>query len=74
MQLDGSGRKGGKWCAAIRGDRGELDWVQFNSSCWDGSGEVYDGQVPLTNVMVLVPGSDTDDVVFDFCINSIEPV
>jgi len=64
----------GVFGTAIRGGQGKLDWNELNSRCWDNSGSIYDGHSPLNNVMVLVPGSDTDSVIFDFCINSIAPL
>jgi hypothetical protein len=65
--------EGGVWCAPISGGHGQLDWGQLNTKCWDGSGTPYDGRAPMVNVMVLVPGSETETVAFDFCINSLGP-
>ncbi len=72
MQLhDASGEI---WCAHLEGDEGTFAWSDFRTQCWDyESGEAYDGSTPLERISFLVPGSDTVDLPFDFCLESIEP-
>ena len=57
------------WCAPIAGNGGFISWNSFNTSCWDGFGSSYSGQ-PLTQIAIVVPGSNTVAVPFNFCLNS----
>jgi len=49
-----------------------LQWSEFNTKCWDGTGTYYDGSTPLESVMVLVPG-DLVPVPFKFCVLALAP-
>jgi hypothetical protein len=58
-----------RWCAPFQGS-GFIPWKAFNTMCWDGSGTAY-AMEPISTVLVLVPGDDTDPVAFDFCLNGL---
>ena len=58
-----------RWCAPFQGS-GFIPWKAFNTKCWDGSGTAY-AMEPISTALVLVPGDDTDPVMFDFCLNSL---
>jgi hypothetical protein len=58
-----------RWCAPFQGS-GFIPWKAFNTKCWDGSGKAY-AMEPISTALVLVPGDDTDPVMFDFCLNSL---
>jgi hypothetical protein len=59
-----------RWCAPISGAGGFIPWASFNTACWDGSGTAY-AKEPISTAMVLVPGTSTAAVPFDFCVNSL---
>jgi hypothetical protein len=59
-----------RWCATITGSGGTIPWSSFNTACWDGSGTAYAMQ-PINAVLIMVPGSNTVAVPFDFCLNSV---
>lgn len=61
-----------RWCAALPDGESFVPWGAFNTQCWDDSGEFYQGE-PLQNVLVLVPGSNTEDTPYDFCIDGAYP-
>lgn len=61
-----------RWCAEVSRETDFIPWGEFNTACWDDSGTFYDGQA-LSQVMVMVPGSNTRDVSYDFCVDSIYP-
>jgi hypothetical protein len=51
---------------------GQSEWGKFNSQCWPGgSGKNYDSTVPLNQVMVEVPGTNSTAVPFDFCLEGM---
>jgi hypothetical protein len=59
-----------RWCAPLAGTGGFIPWTSFNTKCWDGSGTAYAKQA-IVAAMILVPGSDTAAVKYDFCLNSV---
>lgn len=59
------------WCAPILDGSGFIPWNEFNTQCWDYSGEAYDPAIPLEFAAILVPGESMYDVNYDFCIGSI---
>jgi hypothetical protein len=60
-----------RWCATISGSGDfSLPWSKFNTRCWDSAGTAYSGQ-PLQAIAILVPGSNTAAVPFNFCLTSI---
>jgi endoglucanase len=61
-----------RWCVPIAGSGGFIPWGSFNTACWGGYGNAYNGE-PLTQIAILVPGSNSVAVPFNFCINSIVP-
>jgi len=59
-----------RWCVLIAGTGGFIPWGSFNTACWGGYGNSYNGE-PITQIAILVPGSDSVAVPFNFCINCI---
>jgi len=71
LQIEGpSGDPGDRWCVNLTGVTDRFRWGDFNTACWDGSGEPYVG-TPLTSVMLVVNAKAGADVPFDFCMNAI---
>jgi hypothetical protein len=60
-----------RWCALYSGP-GVIPWGNFNTACWDDSGSSY-AREPINAVIVAVPGDNTNDTPFDFCVNEIRP-
>jgi hypothetical protein len=75
IQIQGAnGYPSETWCANIAGSRGEVAWSTFNSMCWDESGPPgFNGNTPLEQVMLLVPGTTSKQQTFDFCLVSLYP-
>lgn len=63
-----------RWCAPLEtfDEDVTIPWGDFRTECWGNDGAVYDGE-PITAVVVLVPGNETDTVDYDFCVNSVGP-
>lgn len=59
------------WCADVTEGSGMVYWWDFNTHCWDSSGDWYDGVTPLQTAMILVPGDATSETPFDFCANCL---
>jgi endoglucanase len=59
-----------RWCVPIGGKGGFIPWGSFNTACWGGYGNAYRGE-PITQIAILVPGSNSVAVPFNFCINCI---
>ncbi len=58
-----------RWCAnAPTGGEGVIPWGDFNTTCWDNKGDYY-AMSPINAVLILVPGSNTKDTPFDFCLD-----
>jgi endoglucanase len=75
LRVQISGPNGGfdpsdRWCVALTGTGGFIPWSSFNTACWGGYGNTYNGE-PITQIAILVPGSNSVAVPFSFCINSI---
>jgi hypothetical protein len=49
-----------------------IPWTYFNTACWNGSGTSYSPSVPIVGIQMMVPGSDTVDVPFDFCLLCVQ--
>jgi hypothetical protein len=63
-----------RWCAQISGSGGFIPWSSFNTECWATSGgTAYDGKSPIQSASVLVPGTNSGPVSFDFCVNALAP-
>lgn len=63
------------WCVDITGESGAINipLSDFVTECWEGGNHVeYDGE-PVEALILLVPGSDTDETDFDVCLNSVSP-
>ncbi len=64
------------WCADISGSSssGSVPWSTFNTMCWAPSGPPgYDGQTPLEQVMLLVPGINGTEQPFNVCLIGLYP-
>jgi hypothetical protein len=64
-----------RWCYELSqfGRDVTIPWSSFNTECWQGgSGSAYAGQ-PIESALVLVPGTNSGDRAFDFCVNDIGP-
>jgi hypothetical protein len=72
LRMQINSQAGGSWCAPIVGNSGFISGSQFNTACWDNSGTFYNLE-PLTSLAIVVPGSDTQTIPFDFCLTSIAP-
>lgn len=59
------------WCVPVSAGSGMVSWWDFNTHCWDNSGDWYDGMTPLETAMILVPGDNTGVTPFDFCANCL---
>jgi hypothetical protein len=61
---------GDPWCYEVPEVTGTAfaPYAQFNTACWDGSGQAYAGQ-PIQAVNFQVPGDDTLTIPYGFCIN-----
>ncbi len=58
-----------RWCANLPASgQATIEWGEFNTACWDDSGTFYAG-APINAVLVLVPGKQSTDTAFDFCLN-----
>jgi len=64
--------QGRDWCYPIDTTMGDVLLSQFNSACWDFSGDSYDG-TPLISINVVVPGNDIAPVDFNFCVSDLSP-
>ena len=60
-----------RWCALYNGP-GVIPWTRFNTACWDDSGAAY-AREPINAVLVAVPGDNTNDTSFNFCVDEIRP-
>ena len=65
---------GNFWCADVREGQTGIAWESFNSQCWDNSGEPLLPGTSLTMCGILVPGTNTDSVPFDFCVDRMAPL
>jgi hypothetical protein len=63
------------WCADISGSSsGFVTWSTFNKECWfNFPSEAYDGQIPLEQVMILVPGINGKKQDFNVCLIRLSP-
>jgi len=63
------------WCADISGSSsGFVTWSTFNKECWfNFTSEAYDGQTPLEQVMLLVPGINGTEQRFNVCLIGLYP-
>ena len=63
------------WCADISGSSsGVVTWSTFNKGCWfNFPSEGYDGQTPIEQVMLLVPGSNGRQQAFNVCLIGLYP-
>ena len=76
IQIQGSqGYPSETWCADISGSSsGLVAWSTFNKECWfNFASEAYDGQTPLQQVMLLVPGINGTEQAFNVCLIGLYP-
>ncbi len=61
-----------RWCAPLGTASGTyfVPWSNLNTRCWDNSGAFYTGQA-IVSAQLLVPGSNTTDIEFDFCMDAL---
>lgn len=71
QSADGATNPLHRWCAPIPGNGGFIPYTSFNTACWDNTGTAYDNS-PITTAIVIVPGSNTAPVAYNFCLVSIE--
>ena len=70
LQIQGAaGYPSAAWCLNISPGSGAANWGEFNTRCWDNSGVSYDGSIPLSSIIVVVPGTANSSIPFDFCID-----
>jgi hypothetical protein len=72
VQLNGSSTT---WCKDISGETGAITipLADFTTECWEGGTPVAYSGGPVEAIVLLVPGSNTDDTMFDICLNSVTP-
>ena len=79
IQINGvQGYPNEAWCYPISttatSSGGAIKWADFNSKCWGEAGSVtYNGTTPLTLALVVVPGLNTANQPFEFCLEGLSP-
>src|SRR5690606_7899166 len=63
----GASNPDARWCYTLTSSSTTIPWSSFNTECWDGGGNDYDGE-PIESIMLLIPGEDFDNVNFDICL------
>jgi hypothetical protein len=64
-----------RWCYTALTPTGTIPWASFNTQCWTGgTGVAFSPTTPIAAIMVLVPGSNTAAVPFNFCVVSLAPM
>jgi len=59
-----------RWCANLPASgQATIEWGEFNTECWAPAGGTYYANEPINAVLVLVPGKNSADTPFDFCLN-----
>ena len=63
---------GETWCADLTsfylGGSVFIPYTDFNTKCWDGSGEAFDPETPISSVAFVIVGGPSD-ATFNYCIN-----
>jgi hypothetical protein len=70
FQIKSAPSGGTEWCTTVTGSGGFIPWTSLRTSCWDDTGTPYNRE-PIAAAMLLVPGTNTTPVDFDFCWNSL---
>ena len=70
FQIKSAINGGTEWCTALTGSGGFIPWTSLRTKCWDSTGVAYNRE-PIAAAMVLVPGTNSTPVAFDFCLNSL---
>jgi hypothetical protein len=73
VQLNGTGTN--QWCKDISAESGEITipLSDFQLECWDGGANTPYSSGTIEAIVLLVPGSNTDETPFDICLNSVTP-
>ncbi|MBN2802414.1 MAG: hypothetical protein JXR91_04925 [Deltaproteobacteria bacterium] len=68
---DGGTNAAHRWCANITNGTQTIPYTSFNTECWvGGNGKAYDN-TPLAAAMIIVPGSNSAAIPFNFCLNAL---
>jgi hypothetical protein len=70
---DGATNDAGRWCAVVSGSGGFIPWTDFNTACWDDSGEAYARQ-PIVSAILLVPGTSDAAIPYEVCLNQLTEI
>jgi hypothetical protein len=72
IQLNGASTQ---WCKDISGMTGAISvpLADFTAECWEGGAMTPYSGGAVEAIVLLVPGSDTDDTMFDICLNGVTP-
>jgi len=72
----GTGATAAIYCATLSGSGPQMvPFSMFNTKCWDGTGTAGTALVGamVSQVELVVPGTNMTDTPFDFCVNNIAP-
>jgi hypothetical protein len=59
-----------RWCADVPSSgSGTIPWEKFNTTCWKPTDGTDYAMEPINAIMIIVPGSNSKDTSFDFCLN-----
>jgi len=59
-----------RWCADVPSSGvGSIPWTEFNTMCWEPADGTAYAMQPLNAIMIIVPGGNSKDTTFDFCLN-----
>ena len=64
---------GGEYCMSLDDGVNTIAWDDLTESCWEVGNDSYDPKEPIESVMLLVPGDNEDNIVYDFCLNEMYP-
>jgi hypothetical protein len=72
VQLNGTSTQ---WCKDISGMSGDITipLTDFSAECWEGGAMTAYSGGAIEAIVLLVPGSDVEDTMFDICLNSVTP-
>lgn len=74
LRLNVYDEQGQTYCHLLSDESGVVTLTDFNTQCWNGQGDAYDGATPLAGVQVLVPGNTNVPQPFAVCVNEIAPL
>jgi len=70
FQIKSAASGGTEWCADLSGSGGFIAWDSLRTQCWTTTGTRY-AREPIDSAMVLVPGTNSAAVAFDFCVSTL---